>query len=231
MFDLSFDIPAGCADRLASGAADIGIVPSFELLKQDLQIVPGAGIACRGAVRSILLISSRRPDQIRTLAADSSSRTSVELARIVLDLKYGVRPEVVRHAPDIEAMLQIADAGLIIGDPALRIEPSLLPYHWLDLGAEWMDITGLPMVFAVWAARSGVRLDGVEEAFRESCRFGRERIDAIVAAEASKRCLDRALARDYLLNKIVHELGPSEYEGLERFLAYGKAGLVPLAVR
>jgi predicted solute-binding protein len=227
MFDLEFDIPAGCADRLASGAADIGIVPSFELLKQDLEIVPGAGIACRGAVRSILLVSSRRPEEIRTLAADSSSRTSVELARMVLDLKYGARPAVVRQAPDIEAMLRTADAGLIIGDPALRIEPALLPYHSLDLGAEWMDITGLPMVFAVWAARRGVKVEGIEPAFRESCRYGRERIEEIVAAEAPRREIAPGLARDYLQHKIVHELGPVEYEGLERFLAYGKAALAP----
>ena len=225
LFDLEFDIPAGCADRLANGAADIGIVPSFELLKQDLRPIPGTGIACRGPVRSILLVSSRPPDRIRTLAADSSSRTSVELTRMVLDLKYGIRPEIVRQAPDIETMLRTADAGLIIGDPALRIEPSLLPYHSLDLGAEWMDITGLPMVFAVWAARPEVDIAGVEAAFRDSCNYGRARIDEIVAAEAPRRDLAPALARDYLLHKIVHELGAEEYEGLERFLAYGKAGL------
>ena len=225
LFDLEFDIPAGCADRLASGAADIGIVPSFELLRQDLNIIEGTGIACRGPVRSILLISARPFNQIRTLAADSSSRTSVQLARMVLDLKYNVRPTVVRHAPDIESMLRIADAALIIGDPALRIEPSLLPYHSLDLGEEWFDITGLPMVFAVWAARQGVNTAGVSAAFRDSCSYGRARIDEIVAAEASRRDFSPALARDYLLHKIVHELGPEEYEGLERFLAYGKAGL------
>lgn len=230
LFDLEFDVPAGCADRLAAGTADIGIVPSYELLQQDLEPIPGTGIACRGAVRSILLVSSRPPDQIRTLAADSSSRTSVQLARMILDLKYGVRPKVVRQAPDIESMLRTADAGLIIGDPALRIEPSLLPYHSLDLGAEWMDITGLPMVFAVWAARPGVPTAGLEEAFRDSCRYGRARIDEIVAAEAPRRELPPALARDYLLHKIVYELGAEEYEGLERFLAYGRANLVAPAI-
>jgi predicted solute-binding protein len=230
LFDLEFDVPSGCADRLAAGTADIGIVPSFELLSQELEPIPGTGIACRGAVRSILLVSSRPPDQIRTLAADSSSRTSVQLARMILDLKYGVRPKVVRHAPDIESMLRIADAGLIIGDPALRIEPSLLPYHSLDLGAEWLDITGLPVVFAVWAARPGVPVAGLEDAFRDSCRYGRARIDEIVAAEAPRRELAPALARDYLLHKIVYELGAEEYEGLERFLAYGRAAL-PAAVR
>ena len=87
LFDLEFRIPAECADRLASGEADIGIIPSFELTKQDLEIIPGAGIACHGAVRSILLISKVPAAEIRTLAADSSSRTSVELARVILDRK------------------------------------------------------------------------------------------------------------------------------------------------
>src|SRR5215472_6250066 len=124
LFDLEFAIPAVCADRLASGDADIGIVPSFELTKQELEIIPGAGIACHGAVRSILLISSRPAEAIRTLAADSSSRTSVELARVILARKYGAHPEIVRQAPNLDAMLKTADAALIIGDPALRIDPA-----------------------------------------------------------------------------------------------------------
>src|SRR5262249_27764307 len=88
-FDLDFRVPAGCADQVASGAADIGIIPSFELVHQELKVVPGVGIACRGAVRSILLISSRPAADIRKLAADSSSRTSVQLARIILERRYG----------------------------------------------------------------------------------------------------------------------------------------------
>ena len=80
LFDLEFRVPAACADELASGTADIGIVPSFELTRQNLEVLPGAGIACHGPVRSILLIASRPISEIRTLAADASSRTSVQLA-------------------------------------------------------------------------------------------------------------------------------------------------------
>src|SRR5262245_22871672 len=110
LFDLDFQIPSICADRLARGEADIGIVPSFELTRQDLEVIPGTGIACRGAVRSILLISREPAAKIRTLAADSSSRTSVELARVILERRYGATPESIPHAPDLEGMLRVADA-------------------------------------------------------------------------------------------------------------------------
>jgi predicted solute-binding protein len=193
LFDLEFRIPAGCADRLASGAADIGIVPSFELTKQDLEIIPGVGIACHGPVRSILLISSRPAAEIRSLAADASSRTSVELARIVLARKFGVRPRFFAHEPDLEAMLRQADAALIIGDPALRIDPARLPYHVYDLGAEW------------------------------SCRYGRERLEAIVASESARREFAPELVREYLTRHIVHELTDRDYEGMELFLEYARA--------
>jgi predicted solute-binding protein len=222
LFDLDFRVPAGCADQLASGAADIGIVPSFELTRLNLETIPGTGIACHGPVRSILLISSRPAARIRTLAADSSSRTSVELARVILERKYGATPTLIRQPPDLEAMLRSADAALIIGDPALRIDPARLPYHAYDLGAEWVDMTGLPMVFAVWAARPGVGAASVAEAFRESCRYGRERIEQIVASEAPRREFPPALVREYLTRHIVHELESREYEGMELFLRYAR---------
>jgi len=222
LFDLEFAIPSVCADRLASGEADIGIVPSFELTRQRLEIIPGAGIACHGPVRSILLISRRPAAEIRTLAADSSSRTSVELARVILARKFGAKPAIVRHAPNLDAMMDVADAALIIGDPALRIDPGKLPYHAYDLGAEWVEMTGLPMVFAVWAARPGIVTGEIADAFRESCRFGRERMEAIVAAEAAQREFAPELVREYLTKHIVHELGEREYVGMEMFLSYAR---------
>ncbi len=218
LFDLDFAIPAVCADRLASGAADIGIIPSFELTRQDLEVIPGAGIASHGAVRSILLISHRPAAEIRTLAADASSRTSVELARVILRQKYGAAPRIFAQEPDLAAMLRQADAALIIGDPALRIDPDRLPHQVYDLGAEWREMTGLPMVFAVWAGRRGVVTPEIAAAFRASCRYGREHLGDIVAAEASRRGFAPELVREYLARHIVHELGEEDYCGMRRFL-------------
>jgi chorismate dehydratase len=134
LFNLSFCLPSECARRLAEGEAALGIVPVIEKARQGLVMVPGTGIACRGAVRSILLVSRVQFGKIRTLATDSGSRTSVELARIILAHRYGVLPEIVSMAPELAPMLEEADAALIIGDPALRLDPSKLPYHVIDLG-------------------------------------------------------------------------------------------------
>jgi len=222
IFDLDFQIPAACADQVAAGSADIGIIPSFELTRQDLEIVPGAGIACRGPVRSILLISSRPAAEIRRLAVDSSSRTSVQLARVLLDRRFGAAPEFIAHPPDLDAMLRIADAALIIGDPALHIDPARLPYHVYDLGNEWVEMTGLPFVFAVWAGRKSVITSDVVKAFQDSCRYGRERIEEIVSAESGRREIAPGLVREYLTRHIVHEIGARDYQGMDLFLSYAR---------
>jgi predicted solute-binding protein len=231
LFDLEFRIPAGCADQLASGAADIGIVPSFELTRQDLEIIPGAGIACHGAVRSILLISKCPAARIRTLAVDSSSRTSVELARVILARRFGAEPRQIPHAPDLDAMLGMANAALIIGDPALHIDPANLPWHVYDLGAEWMEMTGLPMVFAVWAGRKGAVTPAVVEAFGGSCRYGLAHIEEIVASESVARGFPEAVIREYLTRHIVHELGEREYRGMDLFLNYARREAAAPATR
>jgi predicted solute-binding protein len=222
LFDLDFRIPSGCADDMAAGAADIGLIPAFELTRQDLDVIPGLGIACRGPVRSILLISSRPAPEIRTLAADSSSRTSVKLVRVVLERRYGALPVSIPHPPDLEAMLRVADAAVIIGDPALRIDPARLPYYVYDLGGDWVEMTGLPMVFAVWAGRKGVVTPEVAEVFRESWRYGQAHLDEIVASEAPRRGFPPEFVEEYLTRRIVNELGPREYQGLDLFLSYAR---------
>ena len=219
---MDFRVPSGCADQLESGAADIGIVPSFELTRQHLEVIPGVGIACHAAVRSILLISSRPAPEIRSLAVDTSSRTSVQLARVILERRFGAEPLLTAHPPDLDAMLQVADAALIIGDPALRIEPKCLPYHVYDLGAEWVEMTGLPMVFAVWAGRPGSVTPAVTAAFLESYLYGRDHIEEIVAAEAPRRGFPPQVVREYLTSRIVHQLGPRDYEGMQLFLRYAQ---------
>jgi predicted solute-binding protein len=226
LFDLTFRIPSECADLVASGAADIGNIPVIEMSRQNLAMVPGVGVAARGAVRSILLVSKCPLAQIRTLAADSSSRTSVTLARIVLTRRYGVEPLVITRAPDLAAMLDQADAALIIGDPALRLDLSSLPYCVADLGQEWTDMTGLPMVFAVWAGHQRHITPAVVKALNDSCQYGRDHLEDIVKVDAAARGIPEALARDYLTHYIVNELGPREYEGLELYLRYAREALV-----
>jgi chorismate dehydratase len=219
-FDLSFSVPSVCADRLASGEVDIGIVPCAELPRLGMEIVPDVGIACRGPVRSILLISKVDPHRIATVASDSSSRTSAMLTRIILDRAYGVRPEVVTMPPHLPSMLSAADAALIIGDPALHLDPKTLPYHVLDLGAEWLRLSGLPMVFAVWTGAPRYITAETRNTFIGSCRYGLERIDEIAESAPASHGVSAGLAREYLTKHIVFELDDTDRRGLATFLQW-----------
>ena len=155
--------PSECAARLAAGTADIGLIPIAALATTPgLRILPGCTIASKGRVRSLLLV--RRASQplaaLRSVAADTASRTTIAYARILFH-KWG-NPAVpfLPMAADLDAMLDKADAAILIGDPALlaleeranRFERTgeELVYH--DLAQEWHTLTGLPFVSAVWGA-------------------------------------------------------------------------------
>jgi|SRR5579863_4982073 len=222
-FDLTFRVPSECASEVASGVADIGIIPSVELNHHDYGRVRGLGIASRGPVRSILLVSSKPFGEIRTLAGDTSSRTSVVLARVILARRYGAEPRMISQPPDLAGMLSVADAALIIGDPALRIDPGSIGYRVLDLGTEWTEMTGLPMVFAVWAGPKESITPEVEAVFHASYQFGRSHLEDIVRREAAPRGISPELAREYLTRHIICEIGPAESEGLELFLRHARA--------
>jgi predicted solute-binding protein len=217
-FRLDFRTPAGCADTLQRGEADVGIVPVVEVLRQNLEVVHGTGIACRGIVRSVLLISRVPPSKIRTLAADTDSRTSVVLAQVILAERYGATPELIPMPAELGPMLEAADAALIIGDRALRLDPLALPYQVLDLGEEWFALTGLPMVFALWAGPAGrAPLDRARD-FMDSLRFGMDHLDEIVREQSPIRGLPEAMIRHYLTSQVVLEIGRREIEGMNEFL-------------
>jgi len=159
--------PSECAARLSSRQADIGLVPIAALATTPgLHILPGCTIASKGRVRSLLLVrrASQPLTKLRSVAADTASRTTVTYARILFH-KWG-NPAVpfIPMSADLDAMLQRADAAILIGDPALlaleeranRFERTHeeLVYH--DLAEEWHSLTSLPFVSAVWATNSGV---------------------------------------------------------------------------
>ncbi|HEY3741976.1 MAG TPA: menaquinone biosynthesis protein, partial [Bryobacteraceae bacterium] len=192
----------------------------------EYALVRGSGIACHGAVRTSLLISKVPFAESRSIAMDAGSRSSVMLTRIILQQKYGVEPAWHSQPADMIAMLANSDACLIIGDPALRLDPDSLRtqgFEVADLGDEWMQLTGLPMVFAVWAGRQGTHTQQREQAFIDSYQFGKQHIDAIVESEHAARGASASLVHDYLTRSIVFELGDREYQGMEAYLSAVKA--------
>ena len=217
-FDMHYALPSECADQLSSGDADIGIVPVIEMARQKLAYFRSTGIACRGAVRSILLVSKVPLREIRTLATDTGSRTSVMLSRIILGEKYGAQPKLISRRAELAPMLGEADAALVIGDAALHLDPAKLPFETLDLGLEWTRMTGLPMVFAVWSGKKEVMLPRYEQAFLDSCRHGLASMDAIVKEQSPLRGVSEEMAREYLTRNIVFELNARDHEGLDLYL-------------
>ncbi len=212
--ELRFELPSECAESVRARRVLAGLVPVIETARQNLAILADVGIACLGPVRSILLLSKVPPRRIRSLAADTSSRTSVMLTRVILKNRYGIEPALIPHHPDLPAMLAAADAALIIGDPALRLSPSHWPEYVFDLGQEWWNMTGLPMVFAAWAGPARLET-GI---FRASYEYGAARINEFVGQEAQRRGIPEALARDYLSRSIRYEIGAAERRGLEEYL-------------
>jgi Predicted periplasmic solute-binding protein len=120
-------------------------------------------------------------------------------------------------------MLEQADAALIIGDPALHLDPETLPFTTLDLGSEWTGMTGLPMVFAVWAGRAGIIRPELEDVFTASCDFGLARLEEIARIAAPARGLSEALVLDYLRRNIIFKLDRRHYEGMRLFLEYAES--------
>jgi chorismate dehydratase len=234
-FEISYTIPSACARALADGTADIGIIPAAAYTHiPGLQILPDVAIASRRAVRSILLVSKVPLEKVRTVALDTSSMTSVALAKILLKWMGGEH-EYASMKPDLEKMLAHHDAGLLIGDPALQVDRSR--FHTLDFAEEWIRITGKPFVFAFWAAR-GEALKEMDPSldlaavFRDSRDHGLESSSlASIAREwSTKLNLAEGEVRSYLTHNIHYHLDLECLDGLQAFYRYAaEIGALPPA--
>lgn len=221
-------VPAECADRLRGGEADLGLIPVIEMGRiSGLAALPEICIAARSEVRSILLISRCEPEKIRTLQLDRSSRTSAALAQIILRRRYGARVLTQEAAPDWRAMLRAADAGLLIGDPALRLhlngEAAAEGCRVLDLAAEWHAWTSLPFVFALWAVRRQAITRHADAAWLTQ-RLVRARSEGFAHLLEISRDWSRRLGipedeiTHYLRYNLEHQLQNDHLDGLRRFL-------------
>jgi chorismate dehydratase len=257
-FDISYTLPSACARALEAGTADIGIIPAAAYAQvPGLMALPGVAIASRRPVRSILLVSRVPLDQVRTVALDTSSMTSVALTKILFEKWLGGGRTFTSMAPDVEKMLAQHDAGLVIGDPALQIDRTR--YLTLDLAEEWIRHTGKPFVFAFWALRqqaleaNALRGDGacgdgrprpsaarsaavtqqdLATIFQQSRDHGLEpaSLDQIAREWAPRLGLGETDVRSYLTDNIYYHLDSACLDGLRLFYRYAaEIGALPAA--
>ncbi len=200
----------------------------------DLLIIPDVAIAAKRAVRSILLVSKAPIDQARTVALDTSSMTSVALAKILFARWLGGAREYKAMAPDLEAMLKMCDAALLIGDPALQVDRTR--YQTLDLAEEWVARTGKSFVFALWAIRKKALAGRDGPAIAEVFKISRDHgllpanLEVTVQEWAPRLGLAVEAARTYLLQNIHYYLDPQCLDGLELYYRLGaEVGALPQA--
>lgn len=216
LFAPSVHPPALVARLLSQGNLDVGLVPSIEVQKiPGLKVIPDLCIAATREARSVLLVAERPWREVRRVALDQNSRTSVALARILFRERFGVDPEMAPERPELERMLTGADAALLIGDPALKVDRGR--FRVLDLAAEWHALTRLPFVFALWAVRPEVELPELPFYFKSSLRYGLSSLDALVREAAAELDLDSSDVRAYLTENLAYFLRADELAGLEEF--------------
>ena len=233
-YTLHYTQPSLCADELLAARADLGLIP-IASLTPDLAIVPGCTIASLNEVRSIQLIvkSPHTLSSVRTIAADTASRSSLAYAEILFRKFLNTRPTFLPAAADPIAMLQQADAAILIGDPALlalesreAIEKKIGPCQWFDLAHEWRTRTELPWVAAVWAVRpealSPPNLTPAQltEDLETSRNHGLLNIERLVEQWTPRIAIPPATIRHYLSSNIHYILNTDCIRAIERFRQY-----------
>jgi chorismate dehydratase len=227
--ELTKDTPEKLSEQLVDGQLDIGPVTLMEYLKHadELVALPDIAVGCDGPVMSCVIVSQLPLDRLdgERVALGSTSRTSVRLAELLLSERYGVSPDYYRCPPDLSLMMQEASAAVLIGDAALRANlhdgPRLgLEVH--DLGQMWKDWTGLPFVFAIWAARrdylasSPEAVHAVHQAFLASRDLSLEEVHKVAEQAARWESFDADVLRRYFTT-LDFSLGAEQLSGITEF--------------
>ena len=215
--ELSLAVPSRLAIELKDGDIDVGLIPIIEYFRTDREyrIIRDISICSRGPVLSIQLLSRVPISDLRSVALDTSSRSSHALVQIILAEKYNLHPEFHSCPPTIDPQEADTDAVLLIGDAALR-QLGATDYA-LDLGAEWSVLTGLPFVYACWVARGDVELGQVPQTLLNAKEYGIDKIPEITRVESQRLSFPESLCQDSLTKHIFYEFGDSEIAGLKKF--------------
>ncbi len=232
-YEMVLDRPSALAERLNSGELDLAMIPAIEYLKhaEGYALVPGISIASRGPVGSVLLVSRKPLASAVRVAVDEKSRTSIALMKILYGAEF---PEGVRFtSKDLNAsdLLLDTDAALIIGDQALKVPRDDPAFLVRDLSEDWHRLTGKTFVHAVVAVRPGVRLSGkMLSVIRQANAERGDVLEGIVGLWAARLGLRDEVIRDYLVRRILYDLGEEEIAGLGLFQELAlKRGLIEQA--
>ncbi|MGH9863279.1 MAG: menaquinone biosynthetic enzyme MqnA/MqnD family protein [Candidatus Acidiferrales bacterium] len=235
-YQLSYTTPAGCADDLRHGRADIGIIPAIEYQTiPGLKLIPRIAIASQRKVESVLFLSRGPARRARRVALDSSSRTSATLLKILFARHWRGEPEYREAEPDLARMLSQADAALLIGDPALQFTlhapgtelRDVKNLHVYDLAEEWWRLTNLPFVFAFWAVRTE-KIRFVRDRqqlvgdFLHSRDQGLDHLEEIAHDAALRLQVPGGHLERYLRASIDFHLDAPQQAGLECFYRYAR---------
>lgn len=217
---------------LARGEVEAALVPVIEYQRiPELLVVPDVCVGSRKRVRSVVLVMKDRLDglkDVRSVALDTSSRTSAALVRVIFREFVGREPEWMECAPDVAQMLEGADAALIIGDPSMTFSRAGVVVY--DLAELWRERTGLGFVFAMWMAREGAveRVRRVD--FAGARDEGLEHVQEIAAAYSPVVGLPPEEVKKYLLENISFELNEEMRAGLGLFYRLAaRHGVIPEA--
>jgi chorismate dehydratase len=213
--DLSLDIPADCAQKLIDDKVDIGLIPVAAALNlAEWHIVSDYCIGAVGAVNSVFLFSNCDISEVKTVQLDPQSRTSNNLARVLLKNYWKVNPEQVTDAPDYSKSTDANTAYVQIGD---RTFGKKAQYKFVyDLSEEWRRFTGLPFTFAAWIANKPIPQEFIDE-FNQALKFGLDH-RAELLKELPKR--DDFDLEDYLMHKLDFSLTEDKKKALYLFLDY-----------
>lgn len=225
--DLKLAVPSALIDLLIADQADVALLPIIDYQRADhLTLLPAGCIASDGPTLTVRIFSRVPIDQIRGLACDPDSHTSVALARIILSRVYRIRPELSDLSRATDDPYQ---ARLLIGDKVVCEEPSGFHYQ-LDLGEAWKKMTGLPFVFAAWMARPGIGQPALNALLERAKQQGQSETDRIVTQFAVPRGWPAALARQYLTQNLEFDLTDRHFEAIRHFhqLAADE-GIIPAA--
>lgn len=227
---VTYDLPSRLADSLVAGRLDVALVPSVEFFRTpESTIVSDACVACRGPVLSVKLHFRVPPADVRRVALDEGSRTSAALTRILLAEMHGIQPEWEPLPIGCGVETTDADAVLLIGDRAIANgSPNEEFVEVWDLGERWCDWTGLPFVFAMWTARSGIDVGEVAGLLGSARDSGVRHLTEIAQREGPLVGVSHESALGYFRDNLHFVLGDEELAGLRKFYTLCvKHGLAP----